>query len=236
MENPKSLTLTIKNLPDVSKGDVEELRSAFTRLRHRRPYCDLIRGGFYAIEPKPKPSEDGGGLEWHLHLHALVDMPFIPVCCEEMKQANAPEEIRRLEEERCSSCTKPCLRRDWQELTGSPVVHLRDARRKGQRRRVLEYVAGDFTKGGKGLSERLEGHALAIALYVILTVLEGVRLVQPFGLMLEGTIEEPDRFYCPRCGACDWSLPFMWTEEDERLWLLDCYIQRKLGLDHSHPP
>jgi hypothetical protein len=68
--SPKHVVLTIKNIPDLSPGHVDELRGMFTKLR-RRKFCRNWLGGFYRIEC----TNEGNG--WHLHIHALVEARFI---------------------------------------------------------------------------------------------------------------------------------------------------------------
>lgn len=67
MSNPKLLTLTMKNKPDLKREYIRALRGQFTRLLHRKYYKERITGGLYVIELKNK----GNG--WNIHLHALID-------------------------------------------------------------------------------------------------------------------------------------------------------------------
>jgi len=67
---PKHVVLTVKNVPNLSKGHLHQLMNWFTRLR-RRVFCKNWRGGFYSIEV----TNEGRG--WHLHLHCLVDAGWI---------------------------------------------------------------------------------------------------------------------------------------------------------------
>jgi hypothetical protein len=70
ISQPKHLTLTIKNIYDLTSGHVDELRRMFTQLR-RRKFAKNWVGGFYRIEC----TNDGNG--WHLHIHALVEAKWI---------------------------------------------------------------------------------------------------------------------------------------------------------------
>jgi hypothetical protein len=67
---PKHVTLTVKNIPDLTSAHVDELRAMFTRLR-RRKFARGWKGGFYAIEC----TNEGRG--WHLHIHALINAKWI---------------------------------------------------------------------------------------------------------------------------------------------------------------
>jgi len=67
---PKHVVLTIRNIPDLSPGHVDELRDMFSRLR-RRKFARNWKGGFYTIQITY--SAKG----WHLHIHALVNARWI---------------------------------------------------------------------------------------------------------------------------------------------------------------
>lgn len=70
IQQPKHVVLTVRNIPDLSKGHVKQLRRWFTQLR-RRKFASNWEGGFYAIEV----TNEGAG--WHLHIHALVNARWI---------------------------------------------------------------------------------------------------------------------------------------------------------------
>jgi hypothetical protein len=70
IKQPKHVVLTVRNIPDLTRGHVDQLQDWFGRLR-RRKFCRDWRGGFYSIEL----TNEGQG--WHLHIHALVDADWI---------------------------------------------------------------------------------------------------------------------------------------------------------------
>ena len=70
IEQPKHVTLTVKNIPEISKGHVLQVKDWFSRLR-RRAFARSWVGGFYSIEV----TNEGRG--WHIHIHALVNARFI---------------------------------------------------------------------------------------------------------------------------------------------------------------
>jgi hypothetical protein len=70
IDQPKHVTLTVKNLPDMTRGHVDEFRRWFGRLR-RRAFARSWSGGFYCLEV----TNEGKG--WHLHLHALINARYI---------------------------------------------------------------------------------------------------------------------------------------------------------------
>jgi len=67
---PKHVVLTLRNIPALLPGHVDELRRWFTALR-RRKFARNWVGGFYRMEV----TNEGNG--WHLHLHALVNAAWI---------------------------------------------------------------------------------------------------------------------------------------------------------------
>ncbi len=71
MKYPKMITLTMPRWSRDPREGIKLLRDAFTRLRKSKLFRACV-GGAYNIELKPK--ENG----WHIHMHVLVDMPFLP--------------------------------------------------------------------------------------------------------------------------------------------------------------
>jgi hypothetical protein len=67
---PKHVVLTIRNIPELTKGHVLEFKKFLTRLRHRK-FCSNWKAGFYSIEI----TNEGNG--WHLHAHLLVDCRWV---------------------------------------------------------------------------------------------------------------------------------------------------------------
>ena len=67
---PKHVVLTIRNIPDLSTGHVDELRAMFSKLR-RRKFARNWRGGFYTIQVTHRNAG------WHLHIHALINARWI---------------------------------------------------------------------------------------------------------------------------------------------------------------
>jgi len=70
VRQPKHVVLTIKNIPDLTAGHVQEFKKYFARLR-RRKFARGWKGGFYRIELTNQKTG------WHLHLHALISAKWI---------------------------------------------------------------------------------------------------------------------------------------------------------------
>lgn len=70
VRQPKHVVLTVKNVPNLTKQHVQEVRRWFTKLR-RSKFARNWTGGFYSIEV----TNEGKG--WHVHLHILVDAKWI---------------------------------------------------------------------------------------------------------------------------------------------------------------
>ncbi len=133
----KLLTLTLKNVPDLRGPDfnvISQIKEAFYRLRKRPLLRKKIYGGVYGVEATNK------GRGWHVHIHALISSEFIKDACQEMKQAKNSREEENLEREKCAYCKKKCLRRLWQEETGSSVVDMKKANTEGIIE-VIGYIA-----------------------------------------------------------------------------------------------
>lgn len=72
MTNPKWLTLTMQRVPDLAQG-LHDIRAAFGRWRKLKCIKQIVNGGLYKIEAKPKPNG------WHVHIHAIIDGAYLPV-------------------------------------------------------------------------------------------------------------------------------------------------------------
>ena len=70
-QNTISLTLTVKNIPDVEfcAQSVKQIRNQFTRLRAF--FSPALKSGFYVVQATNR------GKGWHLHIHALFDSVFV---------------------------------------------------------------------------------------------------------------------------------------------------------------
>jgi len=116
MSNPKLLTLTMKNKPDLKREYIKTLRAQFTKLLHRKYYKERIIGGLYVIELK------NAGNGWNIHLHALID--------------TKPEFEGFLLQERLS--------KDWLAITKESMIV--DIRKAYNPRASLKYILKYLTK------------------------------------------------------------------------------------------
>jgi len=71
MQWPKLLTLTQPLWRGLPSDGIDYLREAWNKLRETQLF-KMVKGGVYQIELKPS------GDHWHIHLHALIDAPFLP--------------------------------------------------------------------------------------------------------------------------------------------------------------
>jgi hypothetical protein len=72
IKRPKLLTLTLRNVPTLTRKYIRGLRKSFTKLMHRKWYKERVRGGLQTIEIVNK----GNG--WHVHMHVLLDAEYLP--------------------------------------------------------------------------------------------------------------------------------------------------------------
>lgn len=70
IKQPKHICLTVKNIHDLTTEHITELRSWFTKLRHRK-FARGWKGGFYSIQITKSATG------WHPHIHALVEAQWI---------------------------------------------------------------------------------------------------------------------------------------------------------------
>ena len=135
----KILTLTVVNVQALN-GSVNVfsgIRKAFLRFRHRAVLAKKLYGGVYAIET----TNQGKG--WNVHLHALVSMRYHKDACSGMKNCTNRRDEQRFELAHCGVCGEKCLRRLWQESSGSTVV---DIRRVHHPRKAIIEIIGYITK------------------------------------------------------------------------------------------
>lgn len=71
MQHPKLITLTMEAWTGEPRAGIKKLRDALTKLRRTQVWA-MVKGGAYTIELIPKDDF------WHIHVHLLVDAPFIP--------------------------------------------------------------------------------------------------------------------------------------------------------------
>ena len=135
----KLLTLTLVNV-DSLNGSVNvftEIRKAFLRFRHRAVLAKKLYGGVYVIET----SNQGKG--WNVHLHVLVSMRYHKDACSGMKECRDREGEKKFEGNYCAICREKCLRRLWQEASGSTVIDIRHVHNP---RKVIIEVVGYLLK------------------------------------------------------------------------------------------
>jgi len=71
MTYPKLITLTMPRWKDDPREGIRYLRKSWNALRRTKEFRNVV-GGAYQIELKAKPNG------WHIHIHALVDAPYLP--------------------------------------------------------------------------------------------------------------------------------------------------------------
>jgi len=171
MRNPKLLTVTLQNVPELTKEVVTRLRvSLKALLRYQSP---IVRGGIYAIEV------ENVGRGWHVHAHIVMDAVYIP---------------------------QRVLSAQWRAITGDSFVV--DIRRAWSPRDALKYILKYLSKQPKLLDELIPTYN---------TVLRGIRLIQPFGVMYRFWKIQLSRRPCPDCGGTVWGIvitSFAWSWED----------------------
>jgi len=72
IKRPKLLTLTLRNVPTLTREFIRGLRRSVTKLFHRKWYRERIRGGLQTIEIVNR------GKGWHVHMHVLLDADYLP--------------------------------------------------------------------------------------------------------------------------------------------------------------
>lgn len=108
INQPKHIVLTIPNTDTLTSQDITDFHSRFNRLRKSK-VCRDWKGGMYSMEV----TNNGKG--WHLHMHVLVDTPWVDI---------------------------PTLIARWASIIGhhTAVVWVKDARREDYLAEVCKYA------------------------------------------------------------------------------------------------
>jgi hypothetical protein len=128
---PLFVTLTMKNVDDLSKGGVRHLRRSFGKLRHRKLWKARVAGGVACVEV----TNIGNG--WHPHLHAVLDCRWLAW--------RTPEPNPRLsqEEKKARYSAAACeLERAWSKCLGqqSSSVKVKRCNRHTIAKEVVKYT------------------------------------------------------------------------------------------------
>lgn len=188
MKWPLFVTLTMKNVDDLSFGAVRSLRRAFGKLRRKTIWTRRVVGGVASIEV----TNIGNG--WHPHLHAVVDCEWLAV------KSDAPK--ADWSRERKAGAYKRAakeLEAAWAKCLGQPSASVK------VKRVYSDTVAKEVAKYSVKGSDLVES---AGSVGDLIRALEGTRLVTTFGTCFgAGAVVEPSArapLMC-QCGASgDW--------------------------------
>ena len=158
---PLFVTLTMKNVDDLSLGGVRHLRRAFGKLRHRKFWKQRVRGGIGNIEV----TNIGNG--WHPHLHAVVDCQWLSITTQPPPRHFTREQKKeRFTQANCE------LERHWSKCLRQETssVKVKRATPDGIGKEVLKYnVKGEDLVNCEG------------SIGDLIRALEGTRLMTTFG-------------------------------------------------------
>lgn len=109
IKRPKMLTLTARNVPLLTKEYLAWFKVCFRKLRAQKVW-ESVKGGMWSMEV----TNQGRG--WHVHLHVLIDAPFVP--------------LGKIE-------------RAWSKLIRQAfaIVHIKELTGKGWIKEIVKYVS-----------------------------------------------------------------------------------------------
>ncbi len=197
VNRPKLLTLTIRSTAHLRRGDFTLFGRRFKALLKSKVMRGQ-RGGVRAFEITHTLAGEAqdkctgaiywtpGG--WHLHLHALIDMPYV-----------SQEKIQA----------------EWRKIVGDPTDGIVDIRVvhgvRGAARELAKYMAKTSE-----ILDASEGRPDLLAEF--LQAVKGRRMIQAWGCLYGLHDEEDDHDdeggVCPVCGARDWGPLDTWRGED----------------------
>jgi len=184
------ITVITKNVQELTKKGIQEIRGYWLKLLRWKYYTDRISGGFYSIEAVHKHSS------WNIHLHAIVQVKH---------QSMLPGSSRG----RRHTEAETKLSEDWFELTKhtAKIVKILNVTSGAG---ALNYLLKDLLK-----SPKLTGlHATDY-----LQALKTSRLISTFGKWYARVKEyiNEHRFLCPHCGNDSWFSQFALREVEQDL-------------------
>jgi len=193
MRWPLAVTLTIKNVPRLSRSVFGGLLKSFRKLRQRVLWRSCVVGGFVACEVTNR------GKGWHPHLHILADCEWLAIHARPPRRADSAE--ARAAAFRASASE---LERDWSAIVGQDQSSVRVRRKAGRdgavsaQMEAMKYsVKPDALLAG-------EGSALEV-----IQAIKGVRLFSGFGSCYGLKLDEkkPPARPCAICGEVAPVLP-----------------------------
>lgn len=179
---PLFLTLTMKNVDDLSLGAVRDLRRAFGKLRHRKFWKAHTVGGLACIEV----TNIGNG--WHPHLHAVLDCKWLAITVPPPQRRESRESIKA----KCEAAGKE-LERNWSRCLKQPSssVFVKRCNAATITKEVVKYAVK-----GTDLLDCKE------KIGDLIRALEGTRLMTTFGTVFgKKKVEVED-------DECDYESPF----------------------------
>lgn len=128
---PLFVTLTMKNVEDLSSGGVRHLRRSFGKLRHRKFWKKTVAAGIATVEV----TNIGNG--WHPHLHCVLDCRWLAITVVE------PMNRDTLEEKKAKyKAAAVELERNWAKCLGQETASVKVKRANGSTiaKEVLKYT------------------------------------------------------------------------------------------------
>lgn len=161
MQWPLFVTLTMRNVEDLSSGGVRHLRRAFGKLRHRRFWKDRVKGGIANVEV----TNIGNG--WHPHLHCVIDCRWLAVETPEPRARDSAEEKRAAFKSAAAE-----LERHWAKCLKQETASVK------VKRAFRDTITKEVVKYSVKSSDLIECQGSVGA---VIRALEGTRLMTTFG-------------------------------------------------------
>lgn len=191
MKWPLFVTLTMKNVDDLSFDAVRKLRRAFGKLRQRKLWKAHVLGGAASIEV----TNIGNG--WHPHLHAILDCEWLAWKTPKPKASDSRDRKMKLCEKAGAE-----LERVWSKCLGQASSSVAVKRTCGED--VVQEVM-KYSVKGSDLVDSPDNVA------PLIRCLEATRLVTTFGSLFGKKLLRADDSERPplmcKCGASGMFLP-----------------------------
>jgi len=201
MKWPLFVTLTMRNVDDLSFDAVRKLRRAFGKLRQRKLWKAHVVGGAASIEV----TNIGNG--WHPHLHAILDCEWLAFKTPKPKATDSRERKKAL----CKKAAEE-LERVWSRCLNQTTASVK-VKRTNEADVVQEVLK--YSVKGSDLVEAPDCVA------PVIRCLEATRLVTTFGTLfgkklLKAESDERPPLMC-KCGSSGCFMPQEVIEKLTRL-------------------
>lgn len=179
MRHPLFVTLTMKNVSEISSGDVRRLRRCFGKLRHRKIWKTRVTGGAAAIEIV------NTGKGWHPHIHAIVECKWLAIKTPEESRYDRPA-VKKAKRKAAAQE----FERIWSKILGQESSSVKISRVSGASQSPRDNPDSNPDSGPKNIGLEVLKYAITAESLLsckepigdMLRAIDGTRMMTTFGV------------------------------------------------------